>query len=209
MFKVNLEENSFFPETSKTIFPLKLNEEESGLFIKMTSSDVDLNNITWTVIIFQDSYDNMFKKISSEQRNIRNFLMNDSLLTALPADHNYIVEVYLEGRFLTAFQDYFTQNEVIEENILISESAEIRFKVVDKQGVPQENVTIKNWIYSAVTDETGFTDWIDVMPTSQEKYSAKAIFRDESVTWSESFNVDNNERKVIQIMKGERNDAEN
>ncbi|MGH1522014.1 MAG: hypothetical protein ACRBB2_06590 [Nitrosopumilus sp.] len=39
----------------------------------------------------------------------------------------------------------------------IPESAEIRFKVVDRQGVPQENVTIKNWIYSAVTDEAGFT----------------------------------------------------
>jgi len=68
-------------------------------------------------------------------------------------------------------------------------------------GEPQGNVIVNNWIYSATTNEDGFTDWIKVLPTviAHEPYVAKATFSDGHVVWSDSFLVDSGEKKVVEI----------
>ena len=199
--KISIEDNSSLPNITKTIFPIKLIEDQSALAIKTITSDKNLINNTLELVIFQDSYENLFKKISSKQMNSQIILNDNEMLIPLPANHEYIVEVYLEGKFITAFQNYFIENTVVVEEIIITESSEIRFRVVDEFGDPLGNTTVNNWIYSAVTDETGFTEWISVLPSTQEEYVANTVFSDQSRGWSEPYNIESNERKVIQITK--------
>ena len=199
---VTLEDEFSFPEASQKIFPIKLDKGESALGIQPISLPKNLEDATLTIVIFQDSYDALFKKISTKDLNSQSKLIEDTFLITLPANHEYIVEIYMEGKFLTAFQDYFDENTIINEKIFFSDPAEIRFKVVDEFGEPQPNAIINNWIYSAVTDENGLTDWIEVLPTINEAYVAKTTFADESVTWSEPFFVESDEKKVIRIIKG-------
>ena len=199
--KISIENNSSLPDITKTIFPIKLIEEQSALAIKTITSDRNLINNTLELVIFQDSYENLFKKISSKHMNSQIILNDNEMLIPLPANHEYIVEVYLEGKFITAFQNYFNENSIVVEEIIITESSEVRFRVVDEFGDPLENATVNNWIYSAVTDEKGFTEWISVLPSTHEKYVANTVFSDQSVGWSEPYNIESNERKVIQITK--------
>ena len=200
----SLEEGISFPIDSQTIFPLKLSKEQSGLSIQTRSMPENFNNIEFTMVIFQDNYDNLFKKLYLEKEQSQNLWVDDTFLTSLPANHEYIIEVYLEGRLLTAFQEYFEGNMVINKEIFIPDPAEIRFKVVNELGEPQQNATVNNWIYSATTDEMGFTEWIEVLPTINESYVAKATLTNEQVFWSEPFVVEDGERKVIQIIPENR-----
>lgn len=195
-------ENDFtFPEASKMILPIKMSNDQSALVIDTTSSTNNFKNSSLELVIFQDSYEKEFKKISFDKLDEQSMWVHDSFLTVLPANHEYIVEIYLEGRFLDAFQDDFSENIVMKKEIFISESAEIRFKVTDEMGEPQGNVIVNNWIYSATTNEDGFTDWIKVLPTviAHEPYVAKATFSDSHVVWSDSFLVDSGEKRVVEI----------
>ncbi|MGH1568831.1 MAG: hypothetical protein ACRBBZ_06580 [Nitrosopumilus sp.] len=195
-------ENDFtFPESSKMILPIKMTNDQSALAIDATSSTNNFKNSSLELVIFQDSYEKEFKKLSFDKLDVQSMLVHDSLLTVLPANHEYIVEIYLEGRFLDAFQDNFNENIVMKKEISISESAEIRFRVTDEMGEPQDNVVVNNWVYSATTNEDGFTDWIKVLPTviTNEPYAAKATFSDGNVVWSDSFFVDSGEKKVVEI----------
>ena len=200
---LHLKEDFSFIEKSQTIFPLKLEKGKSVLNIQIPSMLEDDEKSDIILVIFQDSYDNLFKKISVGNEDDQNFWVDESFLTFLPGDREYIIEIYLEGRLLTAFQEFFQSNQIIEKEIQLPDSAEIRFRVVDELGEPQSNVVINNWIYSGTTDISGFTDWIEVLPTINEEYIAKATFEDESIKWSKPFFVESNERKVIQIFKEE------
>ncbi len=195
-------ENDFtFPESSKMILPIKMSNDQSALVIDTISSTNNFKNSSLELVIFQDSYEKEFKKISFDKLDGQSMWIHDSLLTILPANHEYIVEIYLEGRFLDAFQDDFNENIVMKKEISISESAEIRFRVTDEMGEPQDNVVVNNWVYSATTNEDGFTDWIKVLPTviAHEPYAAKATFSDGHVVWSDSFLVDSGEKRVVEI----------
>ena len=202
-----IEEKSFVPSPAQTIFPIKLNNEQSALALEMIPniSDSNFENQLLEIIIFQDSYDKLFKKISTEKDNKQDVNINNFILSTLPTNHEYIIEVYMGGRILDAFQNYFPKNVVIKEEISILESAEIQFRVTNKIGEPQNDVLIENWIYSSTSNENGFTDWIDVLPTfiESEPYVAKAIFPNGEIVWSEPFEIKENERKTIHIVKGD------
>jgi len=181
--------------------PIKMSNDQSALVIDTISSTNNFKNSSLELVIFQDSYEKEFKKISFNKLDVQSMWAYDSLLTILPANHEYIVEIYLEGRFLDAFQDDFNENIVMKKEISISESAEIRFRVTDEMGEPQGNVVVNNWIYSATTNEDGLTDWIKVLPTviAHEPYVAKATFSDGHVVWSDPFFVDSGEKRVVEI----------
>ena len=153
------------------------------------------------MVIFQDSYDNVFKKISVNQ-NSQNLMNDDFFFTTLPADHEYIVEVYVEGRLLDAFQNYFPSNTVIKKEISISESSQVQFRIINEFGEPQMDVVVDNWVYSAISGKDGYTQWIETLPNfnANEPYVAKATFPNEEVVWSEPFLIDNEEKRVIQII---------
>jgi len=201
-----LEENQFFPTFFKNIFPLKLEKEQSALVLEIirdTRSD-NFENPTITIVLFQDSYDNLFKKISTDNLDQQSTMIDNYFSTVLPANHEYIAEIYLEGRLFDAFQSNFTNNVVVKKEIFISESAQIKFRIVNETDEPQGNVAVDNWVYSAISDKDGFTNWITVIPTitANEPYVAKATFPDGEVTWSEPFLIESGERKVIQIIQG-------
>ena len=181
--------------------PNKIINDQSALVIDTISSTNNFKNSSLELVIFQDSYEKEFKKISFDKLDGQSMWINDSHMTILPANNEYIVEIYFEGRFLDAFQHDFNENIVVKKEISISESAEIQFRVTDEMGEPQGNVVVNNWIYSATTNEDGFTDWIKVLPTviAHEPYAAKATFSDSNVAWSDSFFVDSGEKKVVEI----------
>ncbi len=201
-----LEEDSTVSSLSKTIFPLKLENNQSALALKMIQ-EINSNyfkNFVFTVVLFQDSYDNLFKKISTDDFDDQSMLIDDFFLTTLPANHEYIAEIYLEGRFIDAIQSNFISNVVVVKEIFISNSAQIKFRVVDDVNSPQSNVYVENWIFSANSDNDGFTDWIPVIPTviDSEPYVAKAIFSDGGISWSDPFFIESGEKKVIEIIRG-------
>jgi len=200
-------ENDFsFPGYSQMILPLKMSNEQSALVIHTTSFANNFENSALELAIFQDSYEKLFKKISTDKLDEQSMQIDDSFLTVLPANHKYIIEIYLKGRFLDAFQEDFSENAVMRKEVFISESAEIQFRVTDETGEPQRNVVVNNWIYSGTTNNEGFTDWIEMLPTviASEPYVAKATFPNSHVVWSDSFVVDSGEKRVVEIIQ--RND---
>ena len=58
-----LEEKSFVPSPSQMIFPIKLNNEQSALALEIipNMSGSNFEDQILEIIIFQDSYDNLFK----------------------------------------------------------------------------------------------------------------------------------------------------
>jgi len=202
-------EDSFLTSSTQKIFPIKMDKSQSALALEINpySSENNLKYSALTVVLFQDSYDHMFEKISTDIHNNQNSMTNNLFLTSLPADHKYIAEVYLEGRLLDAFENYFPSNAVIEKKISISESAQIQFRTINELGEPQDNVNVDNWIYSGKSNENGVTDWIKILPTftTNEPYVAKATFPDGEIVWSEPFLIEPKEKKVITIVKGNSN----
>jgi len=202
----HIDERSFVSNSIQEIFPIKINDEQSALALEINSQSPEnnLKNSALTVVLFQDDYDHLFEKISTDDHSEQNITTENLFVTSLPSEHRYIAEIYLEGRILDAFQNYFPSNGVIKKEIHISESAQIQFRIVDDVGEPQKNVSISNWIYSAKSNENGVTDWIKVLPTftSKEPYVAQATFPNGEIVWSEPFLIDSEEKKVITIIKG-------
>ena len=202
---IQVEEEELISNPIQTVFPVKLNNEQSALALETITngSESDLEKQTMTVVIFQDSYDKLLKKISTDNDNKQNIFIENFIVSTLPANHEYIVEVYIGGRILDAFQSYITSNKVIKKEISILESSQIQFKITDKTGEPQNNVKVENWIYSSTSNEEGVTEWIDVLPTFTEKepYVAKAVFVNGEITWSDPFEIKEGEKKIIHIVR--------
>jgi len=124
-------------------------------------------------------------------------------LIPLPPKHDYFAEVYIDGRFaFVTDKEMLKENSMIIEELDMPESAEIRFRVTDEMGEPQGNAIVNNWIYSAITDEDGLTDWIKVLPTviANEPYVAEVILPNQTTTYSNSFSVFSGERKTVNII---------
>ena len=71
----------------------------------------------------------MFKKISTDDFDDQSMLMDNFFLTTLPANHEYIAEIYLEGRFIDAIQSNFASNVVVVKEIFISDSVLIPLRI--------------------------------------------------------------------------------
>ena len=203
-----LEDDLYVPSDSQIVFPIKMNTEQSALALEIISeaSENNLKNTTLTIVLFQDSYDNEFKKISVDGDN-KNAISNDYTFAVLPSGHDYIAEIYIDGRLFDAFQSYFPSNSIIEREISFSESAQVQFRIINEFGEPQNNIKVENWIYSTVSYEDGFTDWINISPTftDNEPYVGKAVLPNGEVLWSEPFLIEPEEKKIIQIIhKGDK-----
>ena len=109
----------------------------------------------------------------------------------------------MDGRVIDAFQRDFSSNQIIKRDVSIEESGQIKFKIVDDKGVPQKSVIVENWVYSSVSNSEGFTEWINILPNfiDREPYAAKATFQDGTVAWSESFVINEDEQKIIEIVR--------
>ena len=194
---VQNESNSGLLVPTQQVLPIKIGDKESALSLAYQ----EYNDIPLTVVIFQDSYDNLFQKVTTKDSIID--LDGNTYPIILPAGHEYIFEIYFEGRIIDAFQRYFEKSQVISKEIPIRESAQIQFRIIDEFGEPQNSVEVSNWIYHNITNEGGMTSWMNVFPTfsDNEPYVVKAVFLDGSVSWSEKFHIQEGEKKVIQIIK--------
>ena len=202
---MNVDNNSVIGSPSQVIYPVKLNQGESIMTFEIfsDSQEYDFKNSEFTIVIFQDNYEKMLDKIDTNQFDKQDAISDDIFSVMVPSNHEYIVEIYYEGRFLDAFQSFFEENSVAKKDIFIPENGQVKFIVLDENNKPQANVRIENWIYSSITNQDGTTEWIEILPTiiPNEPYVAKAIFSDGSVTWSEPFLLESNEEKTISIVK--------
>ena len=193
-------DDQYLPSSSSlSIYSIPM-DLTSGMLIKITDKNQRFNfeDHSFEFAIFQDSYDTLFKKISP----LSTLLDTNAFWVSLPSGHNYFTEVYLDGRFLFLTPNMFLQqNNFLVNELIVPDPAEIRFKVVDEFGEPQPNAIINNWIYSAVTDENGLTDWIEVLPTINDvPYVAEILLPDQKIIQSDQFLVFSEERKTIEII---------
>ena len=195
---INNQKGSALSIPSQSVLPIQVNSNEAVLSLTYQEH----KNNPLTVVIFQDSYDNLYQKITTTNSN---FPTSDENIhpIILPSGHEYIFEIYFEGRLVDAFQRYFEENQAITKEIPIEEASKIQFRVIDEFSEPQNDVKISNWIYSGVTNEDGVTEWMNIFPTFSinEPYAAKAVFPDGSVSWSEKFHIEEGEKRVITITR--------
>jgi len=80
------------------VFNLPQSKETSAIVlqIKDPSEKYDFKNLSSEIAIFQDSYDTLYTKIPAA----KGFLLdNKTAWVALPGNHSYLEEVYVNGRF--------------------------------------------------------------------------------------------------------------
>jgi len=149
------------------------------------------------IVIFQDSYKNLIKKIQPDSATL---LDSKTFWISLPPEHNYFAEIYLDGRlFFVTERDLLKEDSFMIKELRIPETATIRFKVTTDENQPVMGALVKNWIYS--TSEDGFTDWIDVLPTTYGKpYVAEILLPDNRIIKSDPFLLSSGEKKTINIM---------
>jgi hypothetical protein len=182
------------------IYPIQLEKDSILSFIIQNPSEFyNFNDSSAVIAIYDESYD-IIKKIDTNNLSSSEKTYN-TIFTTLPSGI-YIVEIYFEGRFLTAIKTDLKENGANTNNILIPETSQVKFQILDNNREPIQDATVQNWIFTLNTDENGFTDWIDILPTlgDKEPYAAKVILPNGKIFWSDSFFIDYGERKIIQMV---------
>ncbi len=183
--------------SSLTLYPFS-EQISPSLIIKLLDSKNQYNfeNYLFDILIFQDSYDNLIESIQPDSTML---IDSETFQISLLPDHNYFAEIYLHGKFLhVTDKETLTQNSLIVKELTIPETGKIKFKVTDQNDQPIIDALVKNWIYSTVSHEDGFTDWIDVLPT-KEPYVAEVVLHDDIIARSDPFLLFSGEQKIIEI----------
>ncbi|MDH3313451.1 MAG: hypothetical protein OEM28_09955 [Nitrosopumilus sp.] len=161
----------------------------------------DFEENIFDIVIFQDSYDNLIKKIQPTSANL---LDSKTFWVSLPPEHDYFAEIYMNGRlFFVTDKELLKENTVVKKELKIPETAKIKFRIIDEENQPFIGVLVQNWIYSSPTTN-GFTDWMDVLPTTfGDPYVADVILSDQRIIKSAPFLVFSGEHKIIDIVIAE------
>ncbi len=199
---ITVEEN--YPLLGSTytanIYPIQMSNNDSVLAIQIQDPEEFYNfkDSSAVLAIYDESY-NLIKKISTDNLSFEKTY--DTVFTTL-ASGGYIVEVYIEGRFVDAIQTNLKENSVKTISILIPETSKVKFQILDNNGEPINNAVVQNWIFTINTDETGFTEWINIFPTlgEREPYTAKIILPNGKISWSDSFFIKYGDQKIIQVV---------
>jgi len=150
------------------------------------------------IVIFQDSYEHLIKKIQPDSSTL---LDSKTFWISLPSEYNYFAEIYLNGRlFFVTDKELLKEDSIMIKELQIPETAAIRFKVIDDENQPVMKVVVKNWIYYTSTKD-GYSDWMDVLPTMyEEPYVAEILLPDKRIIKSDPFLLFSGERKTINII---------
>ncbi len=141
----------------KNIYNVNLNQSESLLSLKLAdpTNYHTFRNSEFVIVVFQDSYNNLFKRIST-YGNDDLVLTHEDLLTVLPANHKYIVEIYLNGEFVNSFENFLKGKDVITKQIPIPKLTLTKSEIVGGlDDDPLNNITVEKWQHSAITNESG------------------------------------------------------
>jgi len=103
------------------------------------------------------------------------------------------------GFFSVTGNDLLQKNEIIIQELTIPETGKIKFNITDSNNQPVLNASVKNWIYS-FSAEGGFTDWLELLPTTSEPYVAEVILPNHTMVRSEPFWLFPGEQKIINIL---------
>ena len=188
---------------SKIVHTLPSSEDNSAIVLKMIDplGRYDFSNLSSEIAVFQDSYDTLFSKLLTNENNV---MLDDSTVWfGIDGNHSYLEEVYVEGRyFFTVDWSYVPDNGVIEKILNVPSTAQIRFLVNDVDKNPIAGANVENWIYSGITDQNGFTEWIDMLPTrsKDEPYVAVVSTDDGKILRSDPFYVSSEEKKIVEII---------
>jgi len=200
---VTVEENYPLLGSSYTanIYPIQLEKNESILSFQIQNPS-DLYNFqdsSAVIVVYDESY-NMIKKISTDSL-LPSEKYYDVILTTLSSG-TYIVEIYFDGRFLHAVKTHLEENMVNTNSILISEASKVKFQVLGNDGEPVPNTTVYAEKFTMTTNDEGFTDWINVLPTvgKTDPYTASAILSNGHIIYSDPFFIEHGIQKVIQLV---------
>ena len=182
--------------SSLTLYPFP-QEEPSLLILKLSNSEqYDFENNSFDVLIYDDSYEKLIKKIQPDSKTL---IDSETFWISLPFGNSYFAEIYLDGRMFSVTDKILLQEDgVVVKKIELPEMGKIKFVVTDEMNQLVTGSVITNWIYT-YSAEDGFTEWVDVIPAIQEPYVAKATLPDEHVVKSEPFFVFPGEQKIIEI----------
>ena len=198
-------DSQYLPSNSTSTIYSFSKEMVPSLLMKINDPQNQYNfeDYLFDVVIFQDSYNNVIKKIKPDSTVL---LDSKTFLLSLPTGHNYFAEVYLNGRLLfVTDKDQLKENSVLVNELKIPERATIKFKVLDDENQSTMSTLVKSWIYS-VPIKGGSTDWIDVLPTNYgEPYVAEILLSDQKTVKSDPFFLFSGERKIIPITIGKQN----
>jgi len=181
------------------IYPVRLDKNSILSFHLQNPSDFyNFVDSSAVMAIYDESY-NVIKKIDTSNLSSSEKTY-DTVFTTLPTG-TYIVEIYIEGRFVDAIKTDLKENSANTISILIPETSKVKFHVFDSNGIPVIGATVHNWIFSLKTDENGSTDWVNVFPTlsDREPYAAKVELPNGKIFWSDSFLIGHEEQQVIQV----------
>jgi len=140
----------------KNIYNVNLNQNESLLSMKLsdTTNHHTFRNSVFDIIIFQDSYDYLFKKLSTFENHDLYLTPNGELLTVLPANHKYVVEVYLNGKLINSFETFLKSKHVITKQIT-TESTNAKFEILNGLINYLDDVYVENMVQSLVPNKFG------------------------------------------------------
>ena len=183
--------------SSITLFPLP-NTSTSYLIFDLGDSKNQFNfkDYSIEILIFQDSYQTLLKKIIPDQQTL---LDDNTLWISLPPNHLYFSEIYLDGRFFFVTESQLLEkNSILTKHLKLPESGQIKFKVVDENNRLIPNTVVKNWFYSFPI-KSGISDWEHVLPTTNDPYVAEVFFEGAQIGKSAPFLVFSGEQKIIEI----------
>ena len=198
---ITVEENYPLLESSYTanIYPVHLESDSIMSFqIQNPSESYNFKDSSAVIVIYDESY-NEIRKIDVESI-LPSERYHDIVLVTVPSG-TYIAEVYLEGRFIHAVKTHLKENMISTSSILISETSKVQFQISDADGGPASDATVFGESFTLITDENGFTDWVNVLPAidGQEPYHVTAILSNGKIISAEPFFVGYGEQKTVQV----------
>ena len=192
-------DDQYYPSDSSLLVYSIPKEVTSAIIMKIVDNENRFNfeNNSFEFLIFQDSYENLIENISPSST----MLDSNAFLISLSPEHDYFSEVYLNGKFLFLTDiKPLKENQIIVEEVIIPQSAEIRFRIINEIGEPENNVIVNSWKYSTISDENGLTDWLRFLPSPYDKpYDAEIILPDQKTITVYPFLVFSGERKTIEL----------
>lgn len=141
---------------TKNTYNVNLNQNESLLSLKLSDPTTHhtFRNSEFIIVVFQDSYDNLFKQISTFRNSDLILTPDEDLLTVLPANHKYIMEIYLNGEFINSFETFFKSKDVITKHIPFPELTPIKSEIIDDLSDPLNNLSVEKWKHPAIANES-------------------------------------------------------
>ena len=185
-----------------SIYPVQLESDSILSFqIQNPSELYNFQDSSVIIVIYDESY-NEIKKINTDNL-LPSEKYYDTVLLTLPSETIYIAEVYLDGRFIHAVKTHLKENMISTSSILISETSKVQFQVLASNEKPAIGATVYGENFTLTTNENGFTDWVDILPTvnDNDSYTVTSILSNGKIISSDPFSVKYGEQKIIQMME--------